>query len=1381
MDNAFDKLIVTSGASHPIELVKQRRTYLLLSVVPLIVLAFIGVVAAYSLDSWRFVLNHPYVPAALVVIAAGLTLGAATTALLVNIIEMRGCPGEIRDDCINFPAWMFWCGLLAFAFPIAFDQLAGVLSVVGYTGSIRFVVYMSALMPFILLMAYVAFSRPGELPHGYRHDRRYVVLALVFIAAATLILLVNVRETIMGYTWPPELGFLKTSLARIIGFAVLVPLVFLCYCLYRLSWVKKRERAGMAADLQDPESDEVQQVQPTWVREFARVLAETCPGLSFSGNVELKKVERPSPPDPEPDEGLKMLMSRPVPTMDQSRYFSRFVSAYSDAANRVCDEGFRNDVGIKIDLILEGPEGSGRTEMLCASALYAAIARGQGVLYIVNGDAETDAVVRRLDSVLVRLGLKGAVGIDVLKPTSMGGWLDSGEVRPPVILVATPANLERCFFANSDAIGDEDFQSLKALLLDYDEILVDDFLSMPSAVRSHLSFILDKIRLVQQSEGRLSQFVIATAPMVHPDGSDRAGDRLFRQLNFDPLRNVIRLAHRQCEHPFWYGVIDVGEGVAMEEAVRDAVVAALKCNLRVLYYNKGISDDVGNVMVEDVRSRVNAGEFSVIARLSDNRVVKEPQAVFYLSLTCGDCGTALRMNVEGEEAVFFKIRGRLEREEEEREMLPLLPDESAAPLCVQHLKSVLRFIDAGVPVNSRTWSLFNVVPSAIPVADGDLAGAAQAEIAWDYDFYVERSRNAYRNGEIWPYLTLVSDVRRSRSSGSVNLEMLPDKESSLYRAGAKRIVLVDRDAGNEIPDVRRHLAVWVDHHGNEIGKSDLSRAGELVLRKDGLEFVVETVLSDDKIASEHGCAVAVRAKPRHWSEEDNVLPMLSLEWQLPVDGVQADESAQPENLLRFALKSDAGDVFQISAGFSGLMNGLGKVTEYPRCAFSYSAYASCIVLNPSVSISADGSMEQVARCMSGNWRTDSESGFSPALTHAITAALRQMMSGWEFFAIAPCFFIEGRDESIGQVVIWFLEPQSSGRTVSPMLMKILSRDSSAFKRELIQLARKELEGDVSMEKLHMASRIAFKGEQVEAGDVAKAIQALRVLAGECERLAPPVKPEHRSPRVRRNDYGELENRFDAYIVQALKAFEPEIDVTEYIRAGWTTDIISDRFEDVRWNNPQIFYVSRTGCKFQWWQDTDGNITRMVIKDIDYAFPASEYAQRKRELDEAVRRFISEAGVDVASGAVQKMLRIHDHIVKICDYDVKAARRHDRSAVARTVFSVLVRHCAVCEGYSMAYRYLLDAEGITSEILISDAMHHCWNYVENDGKWYHVDVTWDDPLVNGRVVSGTANLTHEHFLKSDEAIRSLEHYGWDTRGLPAATDTCYDDALWNEGS
>ena len=99
---------------------------------------------------------------------------------------------------------------------------------------------------------------------------------------------------------------------------------------------------------------------------------------------------------------------------------------------------------------------------------------------------------------------------------------------------------------------------------------------------------------------------------------------------------------------------------------------------------------------------------------------------------------------------------------------------------------------------------------------------------------------------------------------------------------------------------------------------------------------------------------------------------------------------------------------------------------------------------------------------------------------------------------------------------------------------------------------------------------------------------------------------------------------------------------------------------------------------------------------------------------------------------------------------------------------------------MAYRYLLHKAGICSEEVLSDKMNHCWNYVKIGENWYHVDVTWDDPVYQGRKPNNEC-ISHEHFLLSDEAIRAKKHYGWDTRGLPAATDTRYDNASWEGGS
>ena len=66
--------------------------------------------------------------------------------------------------------------------------------------------------------------------------------------------------------------------------------------------------------------------------------------------------------------------------------------------------------------------------------------------------------------------------------------------------------------------------------------------------------------------------------------------------------------------------------------------------------------------------------------------------------------------------------------------------------------------------------------------------------------------------------------------------------------------------------------------------------------------------------------------------------------------------------------------------------------------------------------------------------------------------------------------------------------------------------------------------------------------------------------------------------------------------------------------------------------------------------------------------------------------------------------------------------------------VLLHGTGVCQSYSEAYKLLLDEVGIECRVLTGHARKidgtiesHAWNLVKIDGKWKHVDVTWDDPV------------------------------------------------------
>ena len=43
----------------------------------------------------------------------------------------------------------------------------------------------------------------------------------------------------------------------------------------------------------------------------------------------------------------------------------------------------------------------------------------------------------------------------------------------------------------------------------------------------------------------------------------------------------------------------------------------------------------------------------------------------------------------------------------------------------------------------------------------------------------------------------------------------------------------------------------------------------------------------------------------------------------------------------------------------------------------------------------------------------------------------------------------------------------------------------------------------------------------------------------------------------------------------------------------------------------------------------------------------------------------------------------------------------------------------------------------------------WNYVELNGKWYGVDVTWDDPIIIGGPSKNS--LRHTYFLKGNSTF------------------------------
>lgn len=115
--------------------------------------------------------------------------------------------------------------------------------------------------------------------------------------------------------------------------------------------------------------------------------------------------------------------------------------------------------------------------------------------------------------------------------------------------------------------------------------------------------------------------------------------------------------------------------------------------------------------------------------------------------------------------------------------------------------------------------------------------------------------------------------------------------------------------------------------------------------------------------------------------------------------------------------------------------------------------------------------------------------------------------------------------------------------------------------------------------------------------------------------------------------------------------------------------------------------------------------------------------------------------------IEQIKIVHDYLIDTVEYDI------DAGSNIYNIYGTLIDKRAVCEGYARAFKYILDDLEIPTVIACGLAKNsagitetHAWNYVQlENGEWYAIDVTWDDPVIIG---SGKINdnIKYQYFLR-----------------------------------
>ncbi|QHW30886.1 hypothetical protein GZH47_08485 [Paenibacillus rhizovicinus] len=156
--------------------------------------------------------------------------------------------------------------------------------------------------------------------------------------------------------------------------------------------------------------------------------------------------------------------------------------------------------------------------------------------------------------------------------------------------------------------------------------------------------------------------------------------------------------------------------------------------------------------------------------------------------------------------------------------------------------------------------------------------------------------------------------------------------------------------------------------------------------------------------------------------------------------------------------------------------------------------------------------------------------------------------------------------------------------------------------------------------------------------------------------------------------------------------------------------------------------------------------------INLSVTYRESAEEMAVVDGKIRELLPGILKD-AVGEQQQARAIHDWIVTHVAYDTNLEHY--------TAYDALTSGTAVCQGYSLLAFRMLELAGFETRIVEGsvDSGSHVWNLVKVNGRWYHMDATWDDP-----VPDRAGQTSYAYFLKTDAQMK--QDHRW-TKPYPAA--------------
>ena len=186
--------------------------------------------------------------------------------------------------------------------------------------------------------------------------------------------------------------------------------------------------------------------------------------------------------------------------------------------------------------------------------------------------------------------------------------------------------------------------------------------------------------------------------------------------------------------------------------------------------------------------------------------------------------------------------------------------------------------------------------------------------------------------------------------------------------------------------------------------------------------------------------------------------------------------------------------------------------------------------------------------------------------------------------------------------------------------------------------------------------------------------------------------------------------------QGFDALAPAIRVERL-----ENEALADVYTRVKLDEPMLWFV--VGYTYRFYPQASH-----VELVPEYLFDKAKIREHRQAIESRIARLVRPLQ---GKSARDKALAIHDFLLENVRYDnLKKSYSHE-------IIGALTQGVGVCEGMAKTVKVLCDACGVECIVALSHdnpqrgvKYRHAWNVVKLDGKWYHVDATFDNSLQRG---------------------------------------------------